>query len=442
MTDDPPVDTPHGQLAVGANDALLYLRQGPTGTWTLALPATDPMRVHRIIAASDGSILVQSQNGELYYREDLADPTRAWLQPPKDMSVFSIGSEQSKALLASNNDNGPWVPIDTSLPLLDVMVVHQGGAQRLLGIAERDNRIYFKNSPFEPWVIAFRPDDPGRFTEFAETPDEGQDNPPIVGTGLDGVKYVRASMDPDAPYTPATNPWNYYAVDLERYLCGAVRLSGPWVQLDRELQLSDVATMVDLNAENAEEPFIVGVGFNDQKIYIKETLTSPWRLALPENDAGRAMYVIVRDNGSILALGSDNRRYSRANLQEGTAWEPQFHEETVVVTTQVGRGPSARTISQNVTVSEQLKGIDESSNRFVAVGLDGLLYVTDGMKNAWQAFEEGQPSLPLLDVAIDKETEAVIGVGQDFHVIMKKEDSVNWSSMGSGSCCVRRVTSM
>ena len=287
----------------------------------------------------------------------------------------------------------------------------------------------------------------------------GQNIGQNLGQNIGGYNIGGYNSPNDASETfEEENPsFALYAVGSDSFLKGSNSIKGPWVTLDDQLHIIDVTVvrhnppapaavvpapsqqqkleMVFAPDEGSEDHELLALG-RDQRLYIKDTRTTPWRPALPMTDRMRAIAVLYRQDGTILVIGHDYRRYTRADLAPATPWVAAY---------------------SNI---ESIRSIDEipGTNKQVALGTNYRLYITDGYREPWVQLPTGVKFLK--DVSVDRNTDGtsvertntvnnstrLIAVGADNLVITRANLEINtpWMKHGPPNntpnlCCVKRI---
>jgi hypothetical protein len=225
-----------------------------------------------------------------------------------------------------------------------------------------------------------------------------------------------------------TENYAYYAVgQQDGFLRGATSLKGPWDILDDSMQLRDVATVHlsissmrgrsgDLHDVDSDLE-ILGIGL-DNRIYVKDVLSAPWRLLLP-NDPLRVISIVALRGGSIVAVGADYRRYIREDLHPDTAWRTSLvSNEAIKAIDEIIPADDVTTASPTSSIVPA--GPSPNTPMFVAVGVNGLLYTTEGYDREWRFVP---PRVSLRDVATDREDRSTVyGLDASSKNIIRRPD--------------------
>jgi hypothetical protein len=453
-------------LGVGADDNLLYIKDAINMPWRLALPPSDPARAISVTARQDGSLLIVGVDFRRYARANL-DPATPWTaEYHGDEAILSVDPVSAASLdaasataarmetdgmaLAANGTNtnnnitkflavganarmyitdgykSPWSLVSplSQEALQDVAVSRVSskifGVDAMNMVATRADLL-----AGTPWVSLGA--DSCCVTRISSSNEEEDDAAGgAAGAALGGATPLGGG---DGVSNVSMDAWYaYYAVGaLDKLLKGSNTLSGPWMPLDPEKkEILDVVSVRLPSSSSETSASLVAVGAADNLLYAKDSLSLPWRLALPASDPVRAISVSARQDGSLLIVGVDFRRYARANLDAATPWTEEYHPD------------------------EALAAVDEvptMAGKFLGVGAGNKrLYTTDGSRAAWTLVSPLDESESLIDATVDREANmtTIIGVDASSSTVITRANlmaSTPWLNQGASSCCVSRVTS-
>ena len=435
-------------------------------------------------AQQQGSLIGIGTDSKLYWKRSVLAP---WtLVEDKKVDIVAVhllngsntfvGVGTDNNILSSNELKKGWSRIDNSCCVLDVT---QLGSGVFIGVNMQNEMIY-RDSLTSAWKSSSISDSccVTRVTvmKLGITPPDFPRPPPdlnnevLLGVGTDNKLYRKNSFY--EPWKLVSNPGLLVSVHVMRNgwiigvdadkkkLWGKRNIDDPWTPLHTPQSLGEVIDVCDAKQDGS----LIGIG-TDSKLYWKRSVFAPWMLMDDKKVDITAIHLLNGNNlfagvgtnnsivtsgelvksnwtqidntccvldvtqistNHIVAVGKDNRVYYRDSLDPKVSWAADFIDNSCCVT-------RVAVMKLGITPPNFPRPPPDLNNEvLLGVGKDKQLYRKTSFYEPWKLVPNPGS---LLSVHVMRNG-WIIGVGDDMKLWVKMTIDGMWTLIDNNTCCV------